>query len=58
MFCVPARPSSDIDIGIEGPEEISARIKLEIEEELDNLPTLGWYSKFCKSLFYDLQGAR
>ncbi|MCK4418294.1 nucleotidyltransferase domain-containing protein [Candidatus Aerophobetes bacterium] len=33
-------PRSDIDIGIEGPEEISAKIKLEIEEELDNLPTL------------------
>jgi predicted nucleotidyltransferase len=33
-------PRSDIDIGIEGPEEISARTKLEIEEELDNLPTL------------------
>ena len=31
---------SDIDIGIEGPKKISVRIKLEIEEELDNLPTL------------------
>jgi hypothetical protein len=40
MFCVPARPSFDIDIGIEGPDEISAKTKLEIEEELDNLPTL------------------
>jgi predicted nucleotidyltransferase len=33
-------PRSDIDIGIEGPDEISAKTKLEIEEELDNLPTL------------------
>ena len=32
--------SSDIDIGIEGPEEVPAKIKLQIEEELDNLPTL------------------
>lgn len=31
---------SDIDIGIEGPKEIPAKIKLEIEEELDELPTL------------------
>jgi len=31
---------SDIDIGIEGSEAISAKIKLQIEEELDNLPTL------------------
>jgi predicted nucleotidyltransferase len=30
---------SDIDIGIEGPE-ISAYAKLEIEEELENLPIL------------------
>jgi len=34
---------SDIDIGIEGPEEIPAKIKLQIEEELDNLPTLYKY---------------
>jgi len=33
-------PRSDIDIGIEGPDEIPAKTKLEIEEELDNLPTL------------------
>lgn len=31
---------SDIDIGIEGSSEIPVRIKLKIEEELDNLPTL------------------
>jgi predicted nucleotidyltransferase len=31
---------SDIDIGIEGPEEIPSRISLEIRESLDNLPTL------------------
>jgi uncharacterized protein len=30
---------ADIDIGIEGPE-IPARIKFEIEEELENLPIL------------------
>ena len=30
---------ADIDIGIEGPE-ISSHIKLEIEEELENLPIL------------------
>jgi predicted nucleotidyltransferase len=33
-------PRSDIDIGVEGPEELSAKTKLEIEEGLDNLPTL------------------
>ena len=33
-------PFSDIDIGIEGTEEIPVEIKLEIEEELDKLPTL------------------
>jgi len=33
-------PRSDIDIGVEGPGELSAKIKLEIEEELDNLPML------------------
>lgn len=32
--------SSDIDIGIEGPEQIPARIFSEIREDLDNLPTL------------------
>lgn len=31
---------SDIDIGIEGPEELPVGMKLEIEEELDELPTL------------------
>jgi len=31
---------SDIDIGIEGPKEIPVKVKLKIEEELDNLPTL------------------
>ena len=33
-------PRSDIDIGIEGADEISIKIKLEIEEELEKLPTL------------------
>jgi predicted nucleotidyltransferase len=33
-------PRSDIDIGIKGPKPISAKIKLDIEEELENLPTL------------------
>lgn len=33
-------PRADIDIGIEGPEEIPAEIKLEIKERIDNLPTL------------------
>jgi len=33
-------PRADIDIGIEGPEKIPARIKLRIEEEIDQLPTL------------------
>lgn len=32
--------SADIDIGIEGPQEIPAGIKLAIQEEIDNLPTL------------------
>ena len=31
---------ADIDIGIEGPEELPAEIKLMIEEELDELPTI------------------
>lgn len=31
---------SDIDIGIEGPEEIPARAMFAIEEEIENLPTL------------------
>jgi len=33
-------PRADIDIGIVGPEAIPAKIKLEIEEKIDNLPTL------------------
>lgn len=33
-------PRSDIDIGIEGPEEIPAAIKFKIEEEIARLPTL------------------
>lgn len=33
-------PRSDIDIGIEGEKELPAKIKLEIEGELENLPTL------------------
>lgn len=33
-------PSADIDIGIEGPREIPAEIKLAIQEQIDNLPTL------------------
>ncbi|OGL79293.1 hypothetical protein A3J43_01640 [Candidatus Uhrbacteria bacterium RIFCSPHIGHO2_12_FULL_54_23] len=33
-------PRSDIDIGIEGPEEIPRRVKAEIEEELEELPIL------------------
>jgi len=33
-------PRADIDIGIEGPKEISGDIKLEIKEEIDKLPTL------------------
>ena len=31
---------SDIDIGIRGPEEIPADVKLDIKEELNKLPTL------------------
>ena len=33
-------PRADIDIGIEGPEEIPARIKLELKEEIEKIPTL------------------
>jgi predicted nucleotidyltransferase len=33
-------PRSDIDIGIEGDEEIPAGIKVKIEEELEELPLL------------------
>jgi len=33
-------PRSDIDLGIEGPKELSAELKLKIEEELQNLPIL------------------
>lgn len=31
---------SDIDVGIEGPEPVSSAAKLEIAEEVENLPTL------------------
>lgn len=33
-------PRADVDIGIEGPKEIPIEIKLKIEEEIDELPTL------------------
>ena len=33
-------PRADIDIGIEGPKKIPGDIKLEIEEEINNLLTL------------------
>lgn len=33
-------PRSDIDIGIEGPKKIPVKIKLEIEDELEKIPTL------------------
>ncbi|MBU4298463.1 nucleotidyltransferase domain-containing protein [Patescibacteria group bacterium] len=33
-------PRSDIDVGILGPKPVPSFIKLEIEEELENLPTL------------------
>lgn len=33
-------PRSDIDIGIEGTEALSPEVKLNIEEELERLPTL------------------
>ncbi|MFW6132132.1 MAG: nucleotidyltransferase family protein [Candidatus Aminicenantaceae bacterium] len=33
-------PRSDVDIGIEGPDEIPPPKFLAIKEELDNLPTL------------------
>lgn len=33
-------PRADIDLGIEGPEEIPAPIKLKIKEELESLPIL------------------
>ena len=33
-------PRSDIDLGIKGQQELSPEIKLEIEEELQNLPIL------------------
>ena len=31
---------ADIDIGIEGPHKLSAKVKLQIEEELERIPTL------------------
>ncbi len=33
-------PRADIDIGIEGPKRVSSEIRLEIEEEINKLPTL------------------
>lgn len=33
-------PRSDIDLGILGPEKIPGEIKLTLEEEMENLPTL------------------
>ena len=33
-------PRADVDIGIEGPRKIPAGIELDIEEEIDKLPTL------------------
>lgn len=33
-------PRADIDIGIKGKKKIPADVKLEIEEEIDALPTL------------------
>lgn len=35
-----ASERSDIDIGIEGPNEIPASIELKIKEELEKIPTL------------------
>lgn len=32
--------SSDIDIGIEGPTELPPKIKFEISEEIEKIPTL------------------
>lgn len=31
---------SDIDVGIEGPNPLPTKVKLSLEEEFDNLPTL------------------
>lgn len=31
---------SDIDVGIEGPEPVPSRAWIEIEEEIENIPTL------------------
>ncbi len=33
-------PRSDIDLGIEGPEEIPGDVRVKILEELEDLPTL------------------
>ncbi len=33
-------PRADIDIGIEGPKEIPVKIKFEIMEEIERIPTL------------------
>ena len=35
-----ANERSDIDIGIEGPKPLPAEILLDIQEEIENLPTL------------------
>jgi predicted nucleotidyltransferase len=32
--------AADIDIGIDGPEEVSGAIKLQIKEDLENIPVL------------------
>lgn len=34
------RSDIDIDIGVQGPEPISPATRLQIEEELENIPTL------------------
>lgn len=34
------RDRSDIDVGIEGPEPIPAKIWFDMEEEIENIPTL------------------
>lgn len=33
-------PRADIDIGIEGPQKIPSEIKLSIEDEIEQIPTL------------------
>jgi len=46
-------PRADIDIGIRGPREIPAEIKLQIEDEIYRLPTL---YKFDIVDFYTTSG--